>query len=572
MLVSTALVTGTAIVPLLSLLAARGLGFHLCGNSLFSIFAFPPFPANPAALLRCCCRRFTLSLAKMLCAALAALGALRLASASFAAGAPRYYPVFGGNRAVSLLDGEWDYDFVDGWDSGFDSMSPTFKPSDATLSKKTAVPSCSDVVAGGAPGYLGPRGVAMYRTGFDTLNSRSGGALPVRLQFQSCSFYCRIWVNGEEVQPPQPEGLSGPGHRGGGYVAFFVDVPAKTLKAGGSNELFVLADNRFNHTTAPLHTGGDFWHYGGLTRSVELHTLQSEGPVLWRAYVLPTGTDFTLPSPVSHPDSVDITLVLSSAGDAHATDKDGPVEFTVAFDGGKATSMKGTAKDGQVSLKKVPVPNPTLWSPDSPNLHNVTVTYRGGSVTERFGLRSLGVDKESARVTINGKVTKLVGWNHHTQWPVTAASPTDEQMDADIALLKKGNANYVRGAHYPHDPRMIDRFDEAGILFWSETLGPSVSLENMQDWDFFVRAHSASISSCTVHVSSRSCEESRHQMKFQLQQLEQMLDNAMNHASILTWGWFNEGPSSEPKACPAYAANAKYLLRTIMIATYPHSS
>ena len=73
-----------------------------------------------------------------------------------------------------------------------------------------------------------------------------------------------------------------------------------------------------------------------------------------------------------------------------------------------------------------------------------------------------------------------------------AASPTDEQMDADIALLKKGNANYVRGAHYPHDPRMIDRFDEAGILFWSETLGPSVSLENMQDWDFFVRAHSIS--------------------------------------------------------------------------------
>ena len=61
-------------------------------------------------------------------------------------------------------------------------------------------------------------------------------------------------------------------------------------------------------------------------------------------------------------------------------------------------------------------------------------------------------------------------------------------------------------------------------------------------------------------------------MMIQQQQLEQMLDNAMTHALILTWGWFNEGPSSEPKACPAYAANAKYLLRTIMIATYPHSS
>lgn len=66
-------------------------------------------------------------------------------------------------------------------------------------------------------------------------------------------------------------------------------------------------------------------------------------------------------------------------------------------------------------------------------------------------------------------------------------------------------------AHYPHDPRVIDRFDEAGILFWSETIGPGVSVENTQDpvW-----------------------------MKFQIQQLGEMMDNAMNHASVLTWGWY----------------------------------
>ena len=54
---------------------------------------------------------------------------------------------------------------------------------------------------------------------------------------------------------------------------------------------------------------------------------------------------------------------------------------------------------------------------------------------------------------------------------------------------------------------MLDRFDEAGIVFWSETLGPGVSLANTQDPVF---------------------------MKFQLQQLAQMLDNAMNHAAIMT--------------------------------------
>jgi beta-glucuronidase len=138
---------------------------------------------------------------------------------------------------------------------------------------------------------------------------------------------------------------------------------------------------------------------------------------------------------------VDITLYLTGASDAGTT-----VSFTLTFDGGDATTHQGVvSKDGQVYIANVAVPNPTLWSPASPNLHTVAVGFRSGEVIERFGLRSFGVDKATSRMTINGKITKLVGWNHHTQWPVTAASPTDDQIDADLALLKKGNANYVRG-------------------------------------------------------------------------------------------------------------------------------
>lgn len=36
-------------------------------------------------------------------------------------------------------------------------------------------------------------------------------------------------------------------------------------------EVLVLVDDRFNSTTAPTHTGGDFWMYGGITRDVILH-------------------------------------------------------------------------------------------------------------------------------------------------------------------------------------------------------------------------------------------------------------------------------------------------------------
>ena len=92
------------------------------------------------------------------------------------------------------------------------------------------------------------------------------------------------------------------------------------------------------------------------------------------------------------------------------TDDGSSIDFTMAFDGATPTAAKGTVEGGKLVLKDVPVPNPTLWSPESPHLHTLTVTLRGGSVTERFGLRAFGVDKESARITINGKVTKLVGW------------------------------------------------------------------------------------------------------------------------------------------------------------------
>ena len=66
---------------------------------------------------------------------------------------------------------------------------------------------------------------------------------------------------------------------------------------------------------------------------------------------------------------------------------------------------------------------------------------------------------------------------------------------------------------------------------WCETLGPGVKTKDTLDpaW-----------------------------MKIQLQQLAEMMDNAINHASVYAWGWFNEGPSDDAAACPAYAANADY--------------
>jgi beta-glucuronidase len=162
------------------------------------------------------------------------------------------------------------------------------------------------------------------------------------------------------------------------------------------------------------------------------------------------------------------------------------------------------------------------------------------TITERFGLRYWDIVTEEKHgiqynlIRLNGQVIKLVGWNHHTQWPETAASPTEEQLDQDMELLKRGRVNFVRGAHYPQDPRWLDRLDEAGIVMWCETLGPAVTVADIQ---------------------------SEYFMTYQKQQLNEMMDNAMNHPSIAFWAFFNEGPSSDEEACPGYLASADTIRR-----------
>ena len=67
------------------------------------------------------------------------------------------------------------------------------------------------------------------------------------------------------------------------------------------------------------------------------------------------------------------------------------------------------------------------------------------------------------------------------------------------------------------------------MVMWEEAMGASSTLQNLTD-PFFMTA--------------------------QLQQLDEMIDQSLNHASIMTWAWFNDGPSDDERACPAYAAMA----------------
>ncbi len=96
---------------------------------------------------------------------------------------------------------------------------------------------------------------------------------------------------------------------------------------------------------------------------------------------------------------------------------------------------------------------------------------------------------------------------------------------ADLQQIRDLGCNFIRGSHYPQDPRFLDLCDELGVCVWSETIGWRYPVELMREASF---------------------------VEAQLEHLEEMVAAAAGRPSVIMWGVFNECPSYDPAARPAY--------------------
>ena len=252
----------------------------------------------------------------------------------------------------------------------------------------TTVPATMDEVP--QPGIEGRRGVGFFRIGGILLLGVS------RLHFGACSFFCRVFIDGIERRS----------HRASGYTPFWVELGSFT-DSNAAHEIIVLADNRFNRTTAPLHTGGDFYEFGGLTRTVTLHQTRSTAAVIAEnPVVIPTAD-------LKHV-NLSVSLLRAAAADLPVV-----VSFstptlygeTVVLGSGckLSTNLTLTLHAGGSAFQAAMLPlctgggTPLIWSASSPTLYTVTVQLGGDSVTARFGMRSLGVSA-GGRLTVGRAV------------------------------------------------------------------------------------------------------------------------------------------------------------------------
>lgn len=187
------------------------------------------------------------------------------------------------------------------------------------------------------------------------------------------------------------------------------------------------------------------------------------------------------------------------------------------------------------------------WSSEAPYRYVLTATLRDkkGHILDvrstYMGVRRVEIRQTAANEDeyglagryfyINGRTVKLKGVNRHETNPWTGHAVTPEQMKREIFLMKQGNINHVRTAHYSNDPRWFYLCDRYGIYLESEA--------NVESHEYYYGKESLS-----HPIEWRAAHVARNM---------EMVRAHVNSPSIVIWSLGNEGgPGDNFKA--AYEA------------------
>ena len=260
------------------------------------------------------------------------------------------------------------------------------------------------------------------------------------LYFGAVSYRCTIWLNGKELISHE-----------GGFTPFQVEVTDSIVE--GDNFICVEVNNRRSPDAIPAMSF-DWWNYGGITRDVMLVRTQD-------VYI----KDYFIQLDKNSPDVINASVRMS--GGVPAGSFVGLDIPELRYSGKVSLDSEGC---GSISFKAKKLQR---WSPDTPKLYDVKLTYcpggsaEGDSISEKIGFRNITVDGTS--ILVNGKPTFMCSVSFHEEIPQRMGRAFSES-DAWQLLseAKELGVNMVRLAHYPQNEYTVRLAERLGIILWQE--------------------------------------------------------------------------------------------------------
>ena len=313
----------------------------------------------------------------------------------------------------------------------------------------------------------------------------------VFLSIGSATSNVRVWINGKEVGYSEDSKLEARFN-----ITKYV-VPGENLIA---LEIFRWCDGTYLEDQ-------DFWRLTGLSRDTYLFTrpkdrisdlrVKASASGAFEVSALVTGGVKRLDFTISSPWDEDVTF--------------------------SAVPVKNLA------TAKVTVPDPLLWTAETPNLYTLRVSASSKSgVTDhadlQFGFRD--VEIKGGQLLVNGKPVLIKGADRHEMNAEKGYTVSEWDMIRDIAIMKRLNINTVRTCHYPDDPRWYELCDKYGLYVIAEanveSHGMGYGPETLAKDPAFEQAH--------------------------LERAQRAVKRDINHPSVIVWSLGNEagaGPNFE---------------------------
>jgi beta-galactosidase len=281
------------------------------------------------------------------------------------------------------------------------------------------------------------------------------------LYFEGANQETTVFVNGKKT-----------GEHIDGYTRFCIPI-TDFLQFDGkrnSNEILVKVDNKFNENIPPLTA--DFTFYGGIYRSVYLVATNdvhfnvtdnaSNGIYISTPQVSAAKASIYIKGSFINETALERKIKITSS----IIDKSGKKVASIQTI--ETVQPNSTKQFVQESIDKII--QPKLWSPENPYLYTVSTKLEDAStgkpldeVDNQIGFRWFSFDANNG-FFLNGKNYKLVGTSRHQDYQGMGNAVPDNLAIKDVELIKEMGGNFLRVAHYPQDPSVLEACDRLGLL------------------------------------------------------------------------------------------------------------
>lgn len=339
----------------------------------------------------------------------------------------------------------------------------------------------------------------------------------VILHFGGVNSAYNVWVNGQWV-----------GYSEDSKTPAEYNISAHLIPGGNR-----LAVEVFRWSSGSYLEDQDMWRFSGIERDVRLMAREKVAirNVVISAGLEPSGDEGQLSVKINIRNSRDTSA--DARLEAELIDRSNGQTVYQTFQ----EMLLESGEQREAFVEKV-LGNVKAWSAEKPNLYDLLITLKSGSLqhttSHRVGFRR--VEIRNSQLLVNGMPVLLKGVNRHEHNHSKGHVVSKEEMIRDIQLMKQYNINAVRCSHYPPDSFFLQACDELGMYVIDEA---NIEAHGLMTYTPAEDYYNLGVSPVTHDPEWKEAVMFR---------TRNMIERDRNHPSIIIWSQGNEtgeGPNFE---------------------------